>query len=406
MPKEWEWGRVPPEADELLTSNQRNIMKRLRDGASYRSIAKELSVSANAVQNTKARIRAVLRKHDCSPETGYKILSDSPYSADRKTAHYKMNPESGELELSQVWVKPKVDQDKQEAMREFVDGLLEDIPQAKPSKASKGKKDPDLASMIVIGDAHIGCYVYGPEVKDRDFDTDIATREIREAVDDLVERSPPAKIGVLVDVGDAIHANTSHNATWSGTPLDVDTRYHRIMKSAGMVMRYSIDRMLQKFDEVLVVVAKGNHNPDAAVGVQLMLSFYYEKEKRVNVLDTEGWFHYIEFGKWLLQVNHGDKIKPEKAVSAMSRDMPVAWGRTTHRMCIRGHLHNEITKELDGAVVRVFGALPPPDSWHNSMGFGSRSTMELVCLKKGGGVHSTLVYNIDRNYAEPDARIA
>ena len=41
------------------------------------------------------------------------------------------------------------------------------------------------------------------------------------------------------------------------------------MRAAAEVMMYSIDKMLGKFKKVVVVVSRGNHNPDAAVAVQI-----------------------------------------------------------------------------------------------------------------------------------------
>ena len=313
--------------------------------------------------------------------------------------------DAGNLKIQ--WVKTQADKQQQdENFKEYITGLCEEIIPAKKIKLSKNKKhDPNLMSGIFIGDGHLGMYAYGKETKHSDFDSDIATRDIRAAIDDLISRSPSSETGLLVDVGDFIHANTSHNTTWSGTPLDVDTRHHRIMRMAGLLMRYCIDKMLTKYKKVIVVVAKGNHNPDAAVGVQLMVEFYYSNEPRVNVLATEGFFHYIEWGKWLIGVNHGDKVKPAKLASVMARDMAPSWGRTTHRMWALGHFHHQDVLEVDGCIVQKFAALPPPDSWHSSMGFSSGQAMQMINFKKDGGRHSTLIYELEKPKIEPDVRI-
>ena len=186
--------------------------------------------------------------------------------------------------------------DKQQqaiAFRQFVDGLNEHIVQAEPQSAPDQSYASDLMPSIFIGDAHIGMYAYGKETKHSDFDTSIATEQLRSAIDYLLDKAEPAETGMLVDVGDFTHANGAADTTFAGTKLDVDTRHHRVMKEAGMVMRYMIDKMLLKFKKVVVVVARGNHNTDAAVAVQLMLEFYYANESRVNVLPTEGFYHYV-----------------------------------------------------------------------------------------------------------------
>jgi hypothetical protein len=297
--------------------------------------------------------------------------------------------------VSIQWVKTQADREKQtEAFTEFIEGLSEGIKgKAKPIKATKTKYDPDLMSLIIFGDAHLGMYAWQEETLNRDFDTDIACREMREAIDNMIARAPNAETGVLVDVGDFMHMNTSANLTAKGTPVDVDTRFQRVLKAAGMVMRYCIDQMLKKYKYVKVVVAKGNHNPEPAVAVSLMLQFYYDKEKRVEVLDTIGHHHYLEFGDWLLGVNHGDKIKPQKLVAMMARDHK-SWSRCRFRLWIIGHIHHERVIEIDGCTVASFNTLAPSDAWHASMGYGSRQSATLITIHKTKGKHSTIEYDL------------
>lgn len=303
------------------------------------------------------------------------------------------------------WVKTEQDKEKtEEALREFIAGLTESITPAKTSKPI-GKKDPNLMSAIFIGDSHFGMYATAQETKHSDYDSDIASEMMREAIDDLIERSPESDVGLLVDVGDYMHSNSSHNTTFKGTPVDTDTRFSRVLRRAGQAMNHAVARMLDKFPKVVVVIAKGNHNPDIAPCVQEVVKAYFRNEPRVKVLETDGDFHYIEWGQWLIGINHGDKVKPEKLVSCMARDMPEAWGRTKSRMWAVGHFHHQDVKEIDGCLVQKFAALPPPDAWHASMGYGSGQAMQMIVFKKGGGRHSTLIYELPRPIVEPDVVI-
>ena len=292
--------------------------------------------------------------------------------------------EAGNLKIQ--WVKTEADKaiTEQEKLTEFAQGLCEEMDKAKPVKLAKAiKHDPELLSAIFMGDTHLGMKAYGKETRGGNFDMDICIKNTRDAVDNLISIAPSSETGLLVDVGDFMHANSSLDTTYKGTKVDVDTRHHVIMREAAMLMRYAIDAMLLKFKKVVVVVARGNHNNDVAPAVQLMLSFFYEDEPRVNVLQTDGFFHYLEFGKWLIGVNHGDKIKPAKLAAVMARDMNKAWGRTTHKMWAVGHFHHQDVLETDsGVIVKKFAALPPPDSWHASMGYNSQAGMEMITFKK------------------------
>jgi len=164
--------------------------------------------------------------------------------------------------------------------------------------------------------------------------------------------------------------------------------------------------MLEKCKTVNVVIARGNHNDNVAPAIELMLTFFYENEPRVNVLPTNGYCHYVEYGNWLIGVTHGNNQKAEALAGSMARDMAQAWGRTTHRLWATGHYHKDAVKTLAGVKHKVFAALPPPDAWHSAHGFSGDGEMEMWTFRKTGGVHSTHVYNIPRPIVEPDLRIA
>ena len=304
-----------------------------------------------------------------------------------------------------IWVKTKARKETEEALKEYVAGIVAGIKPAKPVAKPKKKMDENLMASIWIGDAHIGMYAWSKETNIPTSTRTLPQQGLREAVDDLIERAPPAKTCLIVDVGDFMHFNSSSYTTLKGTKLDVDTRYSRVLRVAGQVMNYIVARALQKFEKVVVCIAKGNHNEDPAVAVQEIVSAYYHKEPRVQVLDTDGYFHYIEYGKWLIGVNHGDKVKAKDLVSVMARDMAAAWGRTTFRMWGTGHFHHEQVLELEGCTVRKFGALPPPDSWHAGSGYGGDGHMQSIVFRKEGGIHSIMSYDLVRPEVQPDATI-
>lgn len=388
--------------DYCTTDRQREIITAIHKEGSNRKAAKALGIARQNIDTLVQDVKARAAKRGYSPEHGINRPQPDGYALKGSSA--LVDERSGETVLQ--WYKTDRDRERQvELMRDFVTGLIENVPKAKPRKATRKKYRSDLLPSIFIGDAHVGMYAYGPETKHSDFDSEIATRQLMEATDYLVDKMEPSKQGMLVDVGDFMHANTSHDETFNGTKLDVDTRHYRVMRKSAMVMRQMISRMLDKVENLTVVVARGNHNPDAAGAVQLMLEFYYENEPRVRVLPTEGFYHYVEYGKWLFGIHHGDKQKPEALAGSMARDMAQAWGRTTHRMWCTGHFHKESVKTLPGCKHKVFGALPPPDAWHAGQGFMGDGEMEMMTFRKEGGVHSSHVYNIPRPAIEADVKI-
>ena len=305
------------------------------------------------------------------------------------------------------WVKTDRDKELQaQALKDFVEGLCADLKVATPVPVTPHKHHtPDLLSAVFIGDAHIGMYSWGLETKHSDFDSDIATKQLREAIDYLVDKAEPSETGLLVNLGDFIHTNGSNNMTAGGTPQDVDTRLSRVMHMAAVTLRYMTDRMLSKFAKVVLVCAKGNHDTDTSIAIQMAMKFYYDKEDRVTVLETNGFYHYIEYGQWLLGIHHGDKQKPEALAGSMARDMSEAWGRTSHRLWCVGHFHKEQVKTLAGVKYKVFAALPPPDSWHSSKGYNGDGEMEMITFRKSGGIYSSHTFCIEQPKHQPDITI-
>ena len=379
------------------TDQQKEIAQLMEEGITGEAIAKKVGKDPGNVRKVMALLKQraapkSITEHSGTIPDGYQIKGTSTLYKD------------GEPALQ--WVKTNLDAERQAAMiKEYIAGLVKDIEPAKPKQKTLDKYKSDLMPSIFIGDAHIGMQASASETKHSDFDIDIACGQLMDAVYHLIDKAEPAETGLLVNVGDLLHANGRSGTTLKGTPLDVDKTFYTASRAAGMFMRYTIDSMLEKFGKVYVVIVPGNHDGDPAVAIQLMLDFYYDKEPRVVVLKNEGFCNYIEYGNWLLGMAHGDKQKPEALVGSMARDMSAAWGRTTHRMWCTGHFHKESVKTLPGCKHKVFGALPPPDSWHASQGYLGDGEMEMLTFRKEGGLHSSHVYNIPQPKHEPDVKI-
>lgn len=377
---------------------QRKVAEQLDNGITNASeIARIVgindSVARRHVRTVKARAATKdIPQHNSQIPDGYKIKGTSTLYRDGQPALQ--------------WVKTNQDAERQaELIKEFIEGLCQSIEPSDPKPLPDLHHTAELLSAIFIGDAHIGLQAYASETKHSDFNVDIACTQLRNAVDYLVDRAVPTETGLLVNVGDLLHPNGSLATTLKGTPLDTDQTYYRMMKAAGKVIAYMIDRMLTKFRKVIVAMVRGNHDSDPAIGLQIALEFLYASEPRVQIMENDGFYHYIEYGNWLLGLCHGDKQKPESLVANMARDMSGAWGRTTHRMWCTGHFHKESVKTLPGCKHKVFGALPPPDSWHASQGYLGDGEMEMLTFRKEGGLYSSHVYNIPQPRNEPDVKI-
>ena len=83
------------------------------------------------------------------------------------------------------------------------------------------------------------------KVDDDDWDIKIATEVLINATARLANRVGNAETGVLLNVGDFFHADSSFNTTTKGTPVDVDTRIGKTFKLAGRLFQILISKMLE-----------------------------------------------------------------------------------------------------------------------------------------------------------------
>lgn len=293
------------------------------------------------------------------------------------------------------WVKSRADLDELRAgFEQVVQSLAKDVRgMAAPERAPRALNARSL-SAYVIGDAHFGSYAWREEAGE-DFDTSIASRDLRAAIDLLVDGAPASETGYLVDVGDFLHADSRKASTpESGNPLDVDSRFQKVIRIAIDALKYCIGRMLLKHKRVRMFITPGNHNPDSAGWLALVLSAYYERDKRVEIETSPAKYFYARFGKTLIGITHGDKTKMDQLPSIMAADRPQDWGQTKHRYWWTGHVHHTQHQEHRGCFVESFNTLAASDAWHHASGYRSARQMQRIDIDIEHGIYSRGIANI------------
>jgi hypothetical protein len=181
------------------------------------------------------------------------------------------------------------------------------------SSKPKNDKDPNLLASYLIGDHHLGMVAWTPETGDDNYDIDISTKLLFNAVDTLTSMSSHAHTGILLNLGDMMHANNLKNQTGSQThTLDVDGRMGKAIRAVGQMYKRLITRMLEAHNEVWVINVRGNHDPDSSLWLNEMVKMYYENEPRVHVFDNYNKFLHFRWGYNLVALHHGDKINVQR----------------------------------------------------------------------------------------------
>jgi len=287
------------------------------------------------------------------------------------------------------WVKTKQDDEaREQLLRAFAVELADGVKgAAKPIPTLKSGQDASLLSAYVVGDAHLGMYAWKDETGAEDFDTSIGCNDLRGAFRHLTASSPRSRVGMLVNVGDFLHANDTTSQTPSSKhALDTDGRFSQVVDRAVAVFRDAVHMMLQRHQEVWIVNARGNHDPDAAMFLNKILEAYYHREPRVRVLPNVGKFVYVEWGQVLIGVHHGDRVKRQQLYEAMTRDKRESWGRARHAYFWTGHIHHKSAEEIGGCLFESFNTLAPPDAWHAAQGYGANREMQQITLHREHGI--------------------
>jgi len=293
------------------------------------------------------------------------------------------------------WVKSSIDQERQrEMIRDALDEMCKDLPKLPPIPSPK-KVDAETMAVYPFGDPHIGLHAWHEDTGN-DYDLKIAEDVNMQAMQLAVNKAPPSEEALIVNVGDFFHSDNEENRTASGHALDVDSRYSKIIRIGVRIMQTLINLALTKHKKVRVINSKGNHDQKSSQWLAVALDARYHDEPRVKIDMNPSEYQYVEFGKVLVGVAHGDKIKPADLESIMASDMPEMWGRTFHRYWYTGHVHHDQIKEYRGCKFESFRTLAAKDAWHAGKGYRSGRDLKVIILHKKYGEVERYTIGVDQ----------
>ena len=248
-----------------------------------------------------------------------------------------------------------------------------------------GYSDGDLLTVYPQGDPHAGLYSWEAETGSR-FDLAEFERITCSAIDRLVDAAPAASLALYNDKGDSTHADNNKNRTpGSGHYLDVVGRHSEVIRVVMRCKRHHIRRMLEKHAKVIVRIDPGNHDPETALMIALMMEAHYESEPRVEVITSPNPYWYYLFGKNLIGTCHGDGAKGKDLPMIMANDAADWWEADQHRTWIVGHVHHRDVKEYTGCTVEYMRTLAATDAWHHGSGYRAKRDMQAITYHKIDG---------------------
>lgn len=249
-------------------------------------------------------------------------------------------------------------------LAEVLTGLPKAMTIPKPKKVIS-----DLMAVYPLFDLHLGLRAHA-DISGTNVDLDSAKTEILEIMAEVIERTPNAKRGVIVNGGDFTHQTDDRNMTRrSGNILDVSARNSKTVDAAIEVLCTLIEMALRKHEVVEYYSVPGNHDPQNWETIQFALRERYRSNPRVLINIRWDEFSVVEHGEVALFIHHGDKRTPKDISMFCAAAFRETWGRTTYRMLLTGHLHHLKEDEFPGIIWRQLSAGSARDHHAASHGY-------------------------------------
>lgn len=245
--------------------------------------------------------------------------------------------------------------------------------------------DDALCAVFPVADLHIGMLA-DEEETGTDWDTKQALVVFAETFDKLVAVTPSAGVAILAQLGDLSHVDDQRNVTpQSGHQLDADTRFFQILRRSVGAMKYAIEALRKKYPLVIYRGTRGNHDIHAHYAVTLALSEAYANVPGVQIIGSAHEFYVHEFGRNMLVLHHGDRVKPDRMAHFAAAEYPEVWGRTRYRLGLSGHVHHARRVEIGGMALESIGTIIPRDAYALSHGYSSNRCLVSITLDREAG---------------------
>lgn len=343
---------------QFATVRELEYLDAVEKHGSNQKAAKALGVSRRTVDRSMLALKARAASKGYAPDHDMTKTCPVGFSVKGVSTYYD---EEGKPRGQ--WVKTSVDQRaRDEAMREAFEAMAEELPRIPPVKAP-GATSADLATVYTLTDSHVGALCWHQE-GGADWDLRIAESTLTGCFQQMVDASPPARLGVVAQLGDFLHQDGMNAVTpTSGHLLDADGRFSKVVSVAVRVLRRVVDMALRKHERVVVLLAEGNHDLASSIWLRAMFSALYENEPRVEVIDSPLPYYVVQHGQVMLGWHHGHLKKNEGLPLLFAAQFPKVWGETVKRYVHCGHRHHAEEKEHSGMKVIQHPTLAARDAY-------------------------------------------
>ncbi|WP_246622312.1 helix-turn-helix domain-containing protein [Rhizobium laguerreae] len=259
-----------------------------------------------------------------------------------------------------------VEKDKEQqlaVMRAAVEAFKDELPRASPVAAPSHTID-DLLNQYTITDHHLGALAWNEETLGGDYDLHIGEQLIIDWFAAAIAQSPPARRAVFAQLGDFLHYDSFKSITPEhGNLLDSDSRYPKMVRAAIRIVRKVIRMLLEKHEQLDVIMCDANHDPAGEVWLREMMAAFYDEEPRIKVDTNPGTYSVIEHGDVSLFYHHGHRRGVKNVDSILVGKFRKVYGRTAMSYAHTGHKHSDELRTTDLMKVEQHETLAAPDAY-------------------------------------------
>jgi hypothetical protein len=324
----------------------------------YRDAAAALGVTSTAIRQSIAIMERNAARQGYAPEHDMSRTVPDGFQVKGVSTYYNADGKP----IGQ-WVKSSADDvRRKELMEEAFVAMADELPRLE-SMNYQGVPMSTLCNLYVMTDCHVGMLAWHRE-GGADWNLKIAERVLTGCFEQMVMSSPQAGTGIVAQLGDWLHSDgllpvtpTSHHI------LDQDGRFSKIVQVSIRILRRLVDFALVRHEKVIILMAEGNHDMASSVWLRIMFKALYEKEPRVQVIDSELPFYVYQHGKTMISFHHGHIKKNDSLPILFASQYPKVWGETTKRYAHTGHRHHVEEKEHSGMTVIQHPTLAARDAY-------------------------------------------
>ena len=293
------------------------------------------------------------------------------------------------------WAKydlPK--EERLKSLREAINALKEEIEPISAVQYTNAITNDKLINQYTLTDYHLGMMAWDEESGDN-WDLKIAEETLVKFFEVAIKESPNAKECIFAQIGDFLHWDGLDAVTpTSKHVLDADTRFTKLVRVAIRVIRRIIKMLLEKYENVYVIMAEGNHDPASSVWLSEMLFAFYDHEPRLIVDTNPDPYYCITFGKVSLFYHHGHKKSINNIESAFIGKFKKEFGSSEFAYGHLGHLHHA-QKESNLMLLEQHRTLASKDAYSSRGGYLSGRDSKVITYHKEYGEVKRSTININ-----------